>query len=266
MVTKAQGEPFDAQFDIDHVRGKFPLLRKSDWLEQRMGKAITQRRQYLRYCRQQRDRLNTQPTSMNTFEDETENQKRPAGTKERGERSSQAAKSQSQSIKALSTLAVSAVANSEYPHFQKKPSNAHTVWTLRSSRPDKYGSKPNPYGDSTHSLTFFREHVLRDLRPYLCTFEECDMKIFADRDTWFNHELRHHRVQRFCPFCTDTPLQPLELFESHLQSCHAQKVTTEHITALAEACQRSINKFSPQDCPFCDEWSTELRNANPELS
>ena len=108
-VTKAQGEPFDAQFDIDHVRGKFPLLRKTDWLEQRMGKAITQRRQYLRYCRQQRDRLKTQPTSMNTFEDETENQKRPAGTKEHGERSSQAAKSQSQSIKAPSTHAVAAV-------------------------------------------------------------------------------------------------------------------------------------------------------------
>ena len=140
------------------------------------------------------------------------------------------------------------------------------MWTLSSSRIDKHGSKSTPYGDSTHSLTFFREYVLRDLRPYLCTFEECDMKMFADRDTWFNHELRHHRIEWFCPFCTDTPLQSLESFESHLQSCHAQKVTTKHITALAEVCQRSINKFSPQDCLFCDEWSTELRNANPELS
>ena len=108
-ITKAQGEPFDAQFDIDHVGGKFPLLRKTDWLEQRMGKAITQRRQYLRYCRQQHDKLHTQPKSTNTFEDATENQKRPAGTKERGERSSQAAKSQSQSIKAPSTHAVATV-------------------------------------------------------------------------------------------------------------------------------------------------------------
>jgi hypothetical protein len=42
-------------FDIDHVRGKFP--RASEYLVQRLGKAISRRRQYLRYREEHRKKL-----------------------------------------------------------------------------------------------------------------------------------------------------------------------------------------------------------------
>jgi len=37
------------------------------------------------------------------------------------------------------------------------------------------------------------------------------------------------------------------------------------LAAVADTCQQSINKISPQACPFCDEWSTKLKEANPGL-
>jgi hypothetical protein len=53
-ASAAMESPFDEHFDIDHVRHKFPELEKSnrEWLVHRLGKSITQRRQYLRYCRE----------------------------------------------------------------------------------------------------------------------------------------------------------------------------------------------------------------------
>ena len=90
--------------------------------------------------------------------------------------------------------------------------------------------------------------------------------MFADRSTWFSHELQVHRVEWCCPFCTHSPLQSLVLFENHLQNYHAQKFIKEQLSALGATCQQSINKISPQACPFCDEWFVKLRDANPDLA
>lgn len=53
----ATKEPLIDSFDISHVGDKFPRLRRTPWLEKRLGKAITQRRQYLKYCQEHHDRL-----------------------------------------------------------------------------------------------------------------------------------------------------------------------------------------------------------------
>lgn len=57
--TAASKLPFNDQFDIDHVGNKFPRLYLDDraWLRTRLGRAITQRRQYLRYCREHHEKL-----------------------------------------------------------------------------------------------------------------------------------------------------------------------------------------------------------------
>ena len=46
-------------FDIGHVREKYPKLGHpgSRWLVRRLGRAITLRRQFLRYCREHQDAL-----------------------------------------------------------------------------------------------------------------------------------------------------------------------------------------------------------------
>lgn len=51
--------PFSDQFDINHVREKYSKLSKpeSKWLLNRLGRANTWRRQFLRYCREHQDSL-----------------------------------------------------------------------------------------------------------------------------------------------------------------------------------------------------------------
>jgi len=58
-AAAALSVPFDDKFDISHVEHKFPTLKSKgkEWLVIRLGKSITQRRQYLRYCREHHDKL-----------------------------------------------------------------------------------------------------------------------------------------------------------------------------------------------------------------
>ena len=115
-------------------------------------------------------------------------------------------------------------------------------------------------------IEFCRKHIFQDLKPYVCTFEECDLKLFADRSTWFSHELQVHRIEWCCPFCTHSALQSLEFFKDHLQNRHAQKFIEEQLPALGATCQQSVDRISPQACPFCDEWFVKLRDANPDIA
>ncbi len=115
-AAKAQGEPFDARFDISHVGHKFPLVHQTDWLEKRLGKAITQRRQYLRYCRQHRDRLDTQHKATDVSENTVDRQ--PMLVRKLVEESSQATKSQIQSLKPPSTFAITTASTLVVNNFE----------------------------------------------------------------------------------------------------------------------------------------------------
>lgn len=50
-------DPFNELFDIAHVGQKFPKLHEVPWLETRLGRAITRRREFIRYSREHSDRL-----------------------------------------------------------------------------------------------------------------------------------------------------------------------------------------------------------------
>jgi len=52
--------PFDASYDIAHVQHKFSLISEQIWLAERLGKAITRRREYFRYRRVHRTKLGHQ--------------------------------------------------------------------------------------------------------------------------------------------------------------------------------------------------------------
>ncbi len=111
----------------------------------------------------------------------------------------------------------------------------------------------------------WKRHVFQDLRPYVCTFEGCDLKMFAERTAWFKHELQAHRIEWCCPFCSHSPFQTLDSFERHLEISHAQQFSREQRAALEEACRQSVDRITPEACPFCDEWAMKLRDANPDV-
>ena len=56
-AAEARGDPFIEIPDLLHVGQKFPKLKNTPWLENRLGRAITRRRQFLRYCRTHKEKL-----------------------------------------------------------------------------------------------------------------------------------------------------------------------------------------------------------------
>jgi aspartate-semialdehyde dehydrogenase len=53
----ASKEKFDGQYDVAHVKAKFRQQNAPDWLLVRLGEAITKRRQYIKYVREHRSRI-----------------------------------------------------------------------------------------------------------------------------------------------------------------------------------------------------------------
>lgn len=89
--------------------------------------------------------------------------------------------------------------------------------------------------------------------------------MFDTRSTWFNHELQFHHVDWSCPLCLHVPFPSRDALLSHIASGHAGMFSNEQMLAITENCKRPLNRISPGNCPFCDEWSKKLRAANPEI-
>ena len=70
-ATAAAKEPLDESYDIAHVGHKFPKtdVQEMQWLKQRLGRAITKRRQYLRYCREHHDKFSQQSNQRGAVND-----------------------------------------------------------------------------------------------------------------------------------------------------------------------------------------------------
>ena len=57
LADRKREAPFVDIYDIGHVGHKFPKLRNTDWLENRLGRAITRRREFIRYSREHTSKL-----------------------------------------------------------------------------------------------------------------------------------------------------------------------------------------------------------------
>lgn len=285
-ATAAQGKPFDPHFDIGHVEHKFPRLNQADWLKKRLGIANTQRRQYLRYCREHRQRMTTEKSSIDV--DEGAQDIRMTTMKDHQKSIGKTSKSYTSSkppsalaVTNASTLDVGALHRLEEvsDEAQSQTSYATSLGVDENSDCLRVPTIPEnarsglpfecPYCWTIQTFTNSRKwkkHVFQDLRPYVCTFESCDLKVFADRSSWFNHELQAHRVEWCCPFCPHLPFRFFKSFEGHLASRHTRLFSRDQLEPLAEACKNSVDKISPQACLFCEEWLTNLQNANPGMS
>ena len=110
-----------------------------------------------------------------------------------------------------------------------------------------------------------RKHVFTDLRPYVCTFEECDLKLFADRHTWFNHELECHRLEWSCRFCSHPPFKSETKFSAHMRNHHTHFSSSAHLPALIRASRQSVDRIPAAACPLC-HWDATLRDLNTHIA
>jgi hypothetical protein len=103
-----------------------------------------------------------------------------------------------------------------------------------------------------------RKHVFADLKPYVCTFEDCELRIFSDLHSWVSHELENHRKEWNCYFCRHPPFSRSNDYLGHVKRQHQDAYIETQVPALLELSQQWLLKLFPSECPFCDDWDPRL--------
>ncbi|KAH4061772.1 hypothetical protein HBH50_214750 [Parastagonospora nodorum] len=265
--------PFNEQFDVAHVREKFPKLNVDSnvWLRDRLGKAIAQRRQYLFYAREHRYKLGKEPVEL----------WKPAVEVPKAllQAQSQAARtSDSRPVTTVADTTASTLFLQETPQIEMdfRDDQSQTSFAFSNGGEESQDKIKLPRlsevakGQASFECPFcwtmqairkenaWRKHALADLRPYVCTLGNCDVKLFADRKTWFEHELQTHRATWRCHFCNHDDFPVKEALQNHMHHKHSQ-IGEDQLKALVDAGRRPNTFFKASDCPFCDNWDMYLR-------
>jgi DNA-directed RNA polymerase subunit M/transcription elongation factor TFIIS len=100
-----------------------------------------------------------------------------------------------------------------------------------------------------------RMHVFADLRPYICTFANCEKELaqFTTREAWANHELMDHRILRSwaCPECAK-PCNSELAWVHHLEGSHQQTFTgPKKQIAQKLALTTQAKPIESEACPLC---------------
>lgn len=197
-------------FDKEHVRNKFP--NADNVTIQRLGRAITQRRKYLKY----RDRHHAK-----------------LGKGIDGIQCNQGA--QGTAISSLSETIATEFENLNID-FEDTSANSGVSQTSYAPSLTDGGSItiPPPPKESAAGMHFecpycfflieingkrsWTRHIFRDIKPYVCMLSDCTTpdRLFESRREWFSHvTTKHHVNDLTCPLCKDT-LTSLRQFERHV--------------------------------------------------
>ncbi|KAF2464630.1 uncharacterized protein BDR25DRAFT_296597, partial [Lindgomyces ingoldianus] len=243
-------------FDVLYVVDKFKDLNPD--LATRLGKAITRRRQVLRYREDHKSSLDTSRVASSRF-----TLRSKATTLIPGDTSL---------IVSDTVLDSTAL----YP-----PSVAESKSSMASSFAGNdlaVEVPPRPKGEDGYELDLFecpyclitknittdrqwKKHVLEDLQPYICTYEDCDLydHFFENRDAWFKHEAQHHRAKWFCN--TDHhPEYDMETdFIKHMELDH--NTTFDHQQfALIRDMFRQPSRSIEGTCNLCRRHSKRIKS------
>ena len=102
------------------------------------------------------------------------------------------------------------------------------------------------------SSCFSRQHVFRDLRPYLCTNGNCSNpeKMYATRHEWMYHEMQMHRRQWVCHDC-HAPFDTKDLMVAHLHDKHSGSWNHHQLPVLMDICEAPLDEARIIACPMC---------------
>ncbi|KAF2798222.1 hypothetical protein K505DRAFT_357751, partial [Melanomma pulvis-pyrius CBS 109.77] len=105
----------------------------------------------------------------------------------------------------------------------------------------------------------WKHHVFRDLRPYVCTFENCQNaeKLYVSRHDWIYHEFQIHRREYACKECHTIHFNREEM-STHLQEHYGKSVLPTQSGVILDLCGRQVDVSDNEkdSCLLCgDELS-----------
>lgn len=162
-------------FDIDHVRGKFPMAK--EYLVVRLGKAISRRRQYLRYREQHRKRLEQGLKQLPQQHEVTAPQSMPRTITAPSEKIESTVASSIPTVAKESPSVAALDENDYYEDTLSQTSYASSTDSIARLRPPplpEAGLDGDPFEcplcfrfTSVRQTAAWHKHVYRDLQPYV---------------------------------------------------------------------------------------------------
>lgn len=273
-------------FDERHVQEKYP--HASQELVKRLGLAISKRRKYFKYREQHRQKLSAShnhnqikdPVPSNHIVRDNQSKSQIAGIQKK-----QAAGEEALSLRQSTTEKKSTKASTFVPqpnqaplnlevHDQQSDTATQTTYASVQSLAQDHLRIPTLYnvskGDREFECPFcytivhlrshelkkqekeWKQHVLRDLQPYICTFVDCSQAntLYDRRAEWMRHEVQYHRREWSCNATGHEFYKNRTEFEAHMRTQHKDSFAVDHLDSVIDMLERPAisSRFS---CPLC---------------
>ncbi|KAF2790436.1 hypothetical protein K505DRAFT_364741 [Melanomma pulvis-pyrius CBS 109.77] len=276
---------FNDQYDIAHVGEKYPKLAAKEfaWLQKRLGRAITQRRQYLSYIQDHREKLEGILTHDATSEHVAPKQQAPIKQLPSMELQPDSSSRPSTFFTKASSLIPGRITPQMLTTEEESdPENDARSYTTISRSVDgdidapatmkipkldelQAGSKKEVECPFCFRMKKFknervwRRHVFSDLHSYVCTFPNCEAPCFGDINEWFRHEMQSHRVSYICQLCLGRTFQLKERYLAHVRRQHPKILENGEEQPVLDIARKPLNEIPALQCPCCSEWVDRLK-------
>ncbi|RYC86508.1 hypothetical protein BFJ63_vAg10650 [Fusarium oxysporum f. sp. narcissi] len=238
-------------FDVQHVCNKLSKAPKP--IAERLGKAISRRRQYFKYRELHHDKLagglelddkdQMQSTVASSLPKKL-NVNEPISLEESLDDTSDAGRSQ--------TSWATSAANPERRKIPALPAGAEN------------GPFECPFCFmmvSIASRNHWKKHVFSDLFPYICVELGCPApdQDFQRRHQWAGHIKKHHWRTWACKLGCGTTFESSKDMKRHLAQKHSEAAEGTHLDSLLTICEKPKSENEPADCPLCGDRQSSFK-------
>ncbi|KAH7483827.1 hypothetical protein FOMA001_g7273 [Fusarium oxysporum f. sp. matthiolae] len=238
-------------FDVQHVCNKLSKAPKS--IAERLGKAISRRRQYFKYRELHHDKL----ASDLELDDKDQIQSTVA----------------SSLPKKLSVN--EPISLEENVDDASDAGRSQTSWATSAANPERRkipalpaGAENGPFECpfcfmmvSIASRNHWKKHVFSDLFPYICVELGCPApdQDFQRRHQWADHVKKNHWKTWACKLGCDKTFDFSQDMKRHLEHKHSETAKMTHLDSLVAMCERPKPENEPTDCPLCNERQSTFK-------
>lgn len=273
---------FYEEWDQRHMQEKYP--RADPALLERLGKANSTRRKYFKYREQHREKLSFPQNK------DVPGSKNPPATESVARSQAHSQKSHTivegnPSIRQPTIAKESTTASTFVPRSLPLPLNidnpdqlsdaaTQTTTGSQSSMVQDCLNIPNPPKESESADEFecpycytifsyrtldprkrkkdWRQHVLRDLQPYVCTFNGCPQlgTLYERRSDWMHHETQCHRREWSCNAKGHDVYPTRGELKTHMERQHKDSFKADHLEQIVDLLERPANS-TRSACPLC---------------
>ena len=100
-----------------------------------------------------------------------------------------------------------------------------------------------------------RRHVFGDLRPYVCTYQDCPNaeKMYITRHEWLHHEQQMHQRSWICWNGCEPKFKSAQLLSDHILHHHSGKFIESQLPVLLDMCERAADPDEEESCSLCGQ-------------